>query len=552
MKGKISLKDAEIKLKKKTILLSLWGCENEKTWAYQWYSILKGLFGEIILFDPRQKRLKLGSDKMKRKLLDLVGKKKPDYFLFLTESSSLGIETIRKINELSPKTKTIVQFGDDDVNFEERSRYYALFVDYCLVYQAHYQKLYEKDGLKNTFAFLGVNTKNFKPVKVKKEYDVSFIGQPLESRVELIRYLVENGIKVNIWGRGWEGYEEFKNLYNGPLNPEDFTKVVNQSKINLSFIKNQYGEPHYKSRVFEFGASRAFQLLDYFEGYERFFKNGKEIVMFKDKKELLEKVKYYLKHEVEREGVAKEAYEKTIKNYDFVVWFKEIFREILSLEENFERKDLPKLKKKIIGISNTKDFEKVKMNNKDYDYISFSKNGARFSKEKNYLQAYGLEKSGKDVSCCSYFVYSRGLGNYLKFNIFRAYERLKKKDFEGLLDINQIVVRKDYFEKNFDKIKSAFSKGKIDFVDKKNTAFVKIPLVQIRGVKGVGELSEEDMKNAFQMEFMFKLQSLEYQKRLFRDNYLYKLVLSSLFGKKFILRYLYNSKKENQAKLKVM
>ena len=70
MKGKISLKDAEIKLKKKTILLSLWGCENEKTWAYQWYSILKGLFGEIILFDPRQKRLKLGSDKMKRKLLD--------------------------------------------------------------------------------------------------------------------------------------------------------------------------------------------------------------------------------------------------------------------------------------------------------------------------------------------------------------------------------------------------------------------------------------------------------------------------------------------------
>src|SRR3989344_2797509 len=164
MGSKSNLEKAEL-LKKRTILFSIWGCENEKSWSYHWYPFLKKIFKEVILFDPRKKRLEYGSDKMKKKLLDIVKIKKPDYFLFLLESNNINIETIKNINKISPNTKTIVHFGDDDVHFGDRSRYYALFIDYCLIAQIDYVKKYKKEGLMNALPIYSlVDIEKFKPL----------------------------------------------------------------------------------------------------------------------------------------------------------------------------------------------------------------------------------------------------------------------------------------------------------------------------------------------------------------------------------------------------
>ncbi len=542
-------------LKRKTLLFSIWGAESEGDHFRSWYFALKKVFKEVILFDPRQKRLEYGPGLMKQKLLDLIEREKPDYFLFLTESSELNIDTIKEINKISHKTKTIVHFGDDDINFEERSRYYALFLDYCLVGQTDYVGEYRKDGLKNAFPLpTPVSFEEFKPLKVKKKYDVSFIGQPLESRIKLIRFLVKNGIKVNIWGYGWEDYGEFKDLYKGTLDSDEFVKITNESKINLGFSKNQFGKPHFKGRVFQIPACKSFQLVEYFSGYLDYLKEGKEIVMFKDEKDLLEKIKYYLKNEKKREKIAENSYKKVIKNNDVATMFKRILGKDL---ENESSRDLPKLDKKIILIRkrDMKNIEEVKKKVEDYDYIYFSDGKEKSSEDKNYLQAYSLEKTDRDISCCGYFVYSNILGNYLKLNMVRGFERLGEESFNDLLNINQLMVKRDYFLKNFEKFKSSFSNGKIDFVKKENTSFIKIPLLQIKGLSKVNysrikQLPNENLKDAFQMEFMFKLQSLIYRKKLFLDSYGYKLLMSSLLKNGFIFRYLYSSRKDNLARIK--
>ena len=80
-KRRLSLIDVENILKKQTLLFSMWGCENEKSWPYQWYPFLKKIFKEVILFDPRKKRIQYGAEEMKKKFFDIVRTKKPNYFL---------------------------------------------------------------------------------------------------------------------------------------------------------------------------------------------------------------------------------------------------------------------------------------------------------------------------------------------------------------------------------------------------------------------------------------------------------------------------------------
>lgn len=193
-------------LRKRSLVAAMWGCEDANRWPYQWCRIFEKFLGEVIGFDPKKKKLQLGSKKMQEELFKIVQMKKPNFFIFLIESNEINIETIRRINQISPKTKTIVHFGDDDLRFENRSRYYALFADYCMVPQIDKFDKYLKEGIKNAYPIIGADTNNFKPLELEKIYDVSFIGRPLPSRVEYIRYLLANGIKVSLWGHGWSDF----------------------------------------------------------------------------------------------------------------------------------------------------------------------------------------------------------------------------------------------------------------------------------------------------------------------------------------------------------
>jgi spore maturation protein CgeB len=540
-------KKVEDELKKKTLMFAMWGSESKATWSYQWYIFLKKIFKEVELFDPRKWRIEKGSERMSERLFEIIREKQPDYFLFLIEGQDLGLDTIIRINEISPATITIAHFGDDDIHFEDRSRYYALFIDHCIVAQVDYISSYKREGLSNFSEIVPVNTEIFRPLSsvVKKKYDVSFIGQPLPSRIKTIRFLVENGVRVDIWGYGWEKYHEFKDLYRGPLEPEEMVKVINESKINLGFSKNRFNEGHLKGRVYEVGACRSFQLVDYYSGYLRHFKNNKEIVMFKDDEDLLKKTKYYLNNEKERESIADRMYKTVKKKYDLGDELKRIFGEII--RKGDLRRELPKMDKKIVEISRVDWAEDVVKKVDGADYVSFSSGEAKRHKYKNYLQTYGLEKTGKDISCCNYYVYSPGLGNYLMFYSLGAFRELEDKDFRGLVNLDQIVVRKDYFLRNIDKFKSVFEGGIVDFIEEESTAFVSLPLLQLEKLNRINrsklnELDVIELEKAFVLRFLFNLQGLIHQKKVFWAFYPYRLVLDLLLrGERGVFNYLWKS-----------
>ena len=253
-------------LKNKTIVFSLWNCENKTGWTnYQFYEPLKKLFGEVISFDPRTRRFQYGPDLMKKRFLEIIRTKKPDYVFMQVGSDEFNLDIIEEINKSSPKTLTIGLFTDDDSDFDIFTRYYALFLDYCMASQPRYLSKYKKDGLKNAFPMMGTNLGLFNNIKIEKKYDVSFVGQYYPPRAEIIDFLAKNRIKVSVWGNSkWLDYLEHKEVYiSGPINVNEYVKVMNQSKITLGLVKNQYGSIHVSHRPFEAAACKSFQILDY-------------------------------------------------------------------------------------------------------------------------------------------------------------------------------------------------------------------------------------------------------------------------------------------------
>jgi spore maturation protein CgeB len=80
-----------------------------------------------------------------------------------------------------------------------------------------------------------------------------------------------------------------------------------------------------KGRHFEINACGGFQLSYYVEGLERMYSIGEEIALFVSTDDLIEKTRYYLNHEEEREVIAKRGYERTLRDHTMGKRFADLF-----------------------------------------------------------------------------------------------------------------------------------------------------------------------------------------------------------------------------------
>ncbi len=513
------------------IILLTGGISNHEGFGYQtWYTPLKNISRKIIAIDTTKYSLLNGKNNLNRELLRLVKKEKPDYIFFnLVTSDEFYLDTFLRIKTISPKTKLVNFMGDDDTLFETFSRYCSLFFDYFLISQLEFFKKYKQDKIKNIFPFPTlVNTSNFRDLSLKKTNDVVFVGMPKHNRYEDIKYLKDNGINIKLYGRNWGKYPEFKDIYFGIPSHNNFIKIINSSKINLGFTKDYYGKVGYKTRMMEVPACNSFALTEFFEGYLNFFKEDKEMVFFRDKEDLLKKVRYYLQNDKEREEIAKRAYKKVIKNYDIKLVLKNFIKTTIN---DSPIKKIYETNKKIICLSN-KDLKlsisKLKQKIKNYDYISFKTISSKSHQLKNFLQAHSLEKTGKDISCCTYYISSKHLGNYLYYYLEHALMVLNKKEFLSLTFLDQLMITKESLIKNYQKIKQR----DLSFIDKINTAFVSFPLVNLRNLS----LKDPSLAKAFSMKFLHKLYTLFCKKKSSVIKYSYWLLIEILKGNFLIFR----------------
>ncbi len=162
------------------------------------------------------------------------------------------------------------------------------------------------------------NEKIYKKLNLEKIYDVSFIGASYGIRGELISYLQSNGIKVFTKRNGWK---------NGFATDEEMIEIFNQSKIVLGFstVGKNDDINILKGRDFEVPLTGSFYITGFHEELKEYFEIGKDIETYISKEDLLEKVRYYLKYEEQRELIAKVGYEKCLNNYTAIESYEKVF-----------------------------------------------------------------------------------------------------------------------------------------------------------------------------------------------------------------------------------
>ncbi len=99
--------------------------------------------------------------------------------------------------------------------------------------------------------------------------------------------------------------------------------VFKLSKINLNFTLRsiQNGIP---LRAFDIFGAGGFLLTNYQVDLERHFIPGEDYVYYEDRRDLLNKIDYYLAHDEEREMIAQNAHKKVAESHNFNCRIKEI------------------------------------------------------------------------------------------------------------------------------------------------------------------------------------------------------------------------------------
>jgi spore maturation protein CgeB len=295
---------------------------------------MKEIYEEALFFDYVDLLKKEGKAAMNESVVEYVKRENPDLIvipLFLEDE--FEDETLE---ELRRHSKTLCYFWDDiwRTAFADRwAPHFDYFTTASRARLLHYKDLGYSNCL---YSPHGYNHTLFKRKGLQKKYDVTFVGGSHPYRKWLIDQLEKAGINVMAWGGGiWPA---------GRLTPDQMVDVFNQSKINLNIsnsrsmhlpyllsswramraITSPKNKEQLKARMFEINGAGGFQLTYYAEGLEHCYDIGKEIAVYMDIDDLSQKIRYYLKHEDEREAIADAGYRRALREHTFAQRFVEI------------------------------------------------------------------------------------------------------------------------------------------------------------------------------------------------------------------------------------
>jgi spore maturation protein CgeB len=326
------------------------------SFEYQnFYRTLDGMAGIQAIEFPFDKIMEWGKKIFREKFLEAVLREKPEAVFLFMYTDELDAGTLaRARRELG--IPVIMWFADDYWRFWNYSRYFAPHATLAVTTSAQAFRWYKKAGINNVvLSQWACNTRDFYPLEeIEQDIEVSFVGQYKAPRGRILKKLQEAGIRAEAFGAGWP---------RGRLSREELLSIFARSKINLNIAERpslfsprvlgriflrksanrlvpdfhivqniqawrHFRLPHIHARPFELAGCGAFVISSYVEGMENYYLPDQEMVFYRGREELIQKVLYYLEHPEERQRIAKAGYERTIKEHTYENRFREIFKTI--------------------------------------------------------------------------------------------------------------------------------------------------------------------------------------------------------------------------------
>lgn len=336
------------------------------SFEYQnFYEVLNRMEGvEASLFPIDEEIEQFGREEANNRLIKQVEEKKYDLLFCFLFTEELKKETISYITNKT-STKTFNWFADDHWRFPVFSKYWAGLFTAISTTDSQAMAKYKTLGIKNVIKTQwAANTHLYTPSNEALNpgiYNISFVGKNYGQRESYITSLQKAGLPAQGFGSGWEA---------GRVDFQKMLDIFSYSKINLNFnesspwslksfaksfaklfISKELGKYKFtgfnllnnfdsllgsrrsqiKGRNFEVPACGGFLLTGDADNLSEYYIPDKEIVIYKNQNDLVEKTKYYFEHDTERKLIAEAGYKKTIQEHTYDKRFNQIFNFIKGL-----------------------------------------------------------------------------------------------------------------------------------------------------------------------------------------------------------------------------
>jgi spore maturation protein CgeB len=234
-------------------------------------------------------------------------------------------------------------------------------------------------GAKPLWWPLASNPKYFKPLDVPRTIAVSFVGMNYALRAKYIAHLLQHGIDVHAYGPAWRfgsrskwrsvvrryllamqalaasspeaqarasallAEHDFRRLLSArfpknmhdPVSDEELIALYSRSNISLGFLEvyDQHDPSrvitrHLHLREFEAPMSGALYCTGYIDELAEFFEPDKEVIIYRNEDELLEKVRFYLSHPDEAERIRVAGRSRALRDHTYQRRFQSLFQEL--------------------------------------------------------------------------------------------------------------------------------------------------------------------------------------------------------------------------------
>ncbi len=109
---------------------------------------------------------------------------------------------------------------------------------------------------------------------------------------------------------------------------QNYSKIAKLSKIFLAFDATPYIRKSMSDRIYNAVGCGAFYMCHHVDGIEEVLEPGKEIVTFRSEDEMVDMIRYYLKHDEQRMKIARAGQQRVLRDHTYEVRIKQMIKYI--------------------------------------------------------------------------------------------------------------------------------------------------------------------------------------------------------------------------------
>jgi hypothetical protein len=296
---------------------------------------LRNLGHAVEEFDHFEQAARYGREKCTDLLVKRIRSSKPDLVFYQT--SGKEPVDLNSIRDLADSVCIVAWNSDDDWQWEVTIQNAPCFTYMITTYPEIYHA--NRPTVPNLLLSQWGCYRGFADAEKAKTIPFSFVGSTYGARNNECRYLRKSaglecfgwGSRLVRWGIPYvKGALKFPSLSGAAMELPAVHGIWNSSRISYTPLGAGANAKllQIKGRVFEMGLSGTLMLCDRTSALDPYYTAEEDYISFTTLEECADKARFYLNHEKERQRIARNYYERTLREHTWEDRFSEILANI--------------------------------------------------------------------------------------------------------------------------------------------------------------------------------------------------------------------------------